>query len=198
MKVRTMTLAGVALVAVVALGVLGTLRWASAIGSDVNNDGTVNIIDIGHIVRDFGQTVPTEPLEVLEQNLDESGNIKVHEQGVVDVNILTAPTAGMRELLMETVVGDNSTTSLVDTSDCTDFIGMLRPTAGTMTFAGSGTIDIDTSPDGFTWIKSRITGTRSNDGGEGSTVLFSAALPYVSLRVVGGVGGTADVWLFCS
>ena len=59
MKVRTMTLAGVTLVAVVALGVFGTLRWASAIGSDVNNDGAVNILDLGHIVRDFGQIVPT-------------------------------------------------------------------------------------------------------------------------------------------
>lgn len=41
MKVRTLTLAGVALVAVVALAVLGTWRWTQATGPDVNNDGFV-------------------------------------------------------------------------------------------------------------------------------------------------------------
>ena len=110
MKVRTMTLAGVALVAVVALGVLGTLRWASAIGSDVNNDGTVNIIDIGHIVRDFGQTVPTEPLEILEQNLDETGNIKVHEQGVVDVRVVEQPSIPLEFTHILAVVTATSST----------------------------------------------------------------------------------------
>ena len=70
MKVRTMTLAGVALVAVVALGVLGTWRWAQATGPDVNNDGTVNIIDIGHVVQSFMQQVPLpHKLYVLTEDL---------------------------------------------------------------------------------------------------------------------------------
>ena len=59
MKVRTMTLAGVAFVAVVALRVFGTWRWAQATGPDVNNDGRVDIIDIGHVVQAFWQEVPT-------------------------------------------------------------------------------------------------------------------------------------------
>lgn len=57
MKARTLTLASVALV--VALGVFGTWRWAQATGPDVNNDGTVNIIDIGLVVQSFMQQVPT-------------------------------------------------------------------------------------------------------------------------------------------
>ena len=54
---KTATLAGIALVAVVAGAVLGTYRWASAVGNDVNNDGFVTIEDIFLVAGAFGQAV---------------------------------------------------------------------------------------------------------------------------------------------
>jgi len=154
--------------------------------------------------------VPTAPLPVREQNLDADGNIKVHEQGVVsvsasaplpveqqgvvDVNVLAAPAPGMQLLLAETITGDNSTTSLVATGGCTDFIGMLKETTATLRLDATGTvISIDISPDGTTRLRSTVIGNSSTWVPD-STVQFSGAFPHVSLRAVGSGTGTGNVW----
>ena len=59
MNTRTLTLAGIAMVAVVALGVLGTWRITSAVQEDVDNDGVVTILDIFQVARAFGNEIPT-------------------------------------------------------------------------------------------------------------------------------------------
>ncbi len=95
MNGRIIGLAAITLIAVGALGVLGTWRLASAWGPDVNGDGYVNAADILTVVRAYGQAVPTE-VPVREQNIDPGGSIRVHEQGTASVNVANAslPVAG--------------------------------------------------------------------------------------------------------
>ena len=142
MKIRTMTLTGVTLVAVVALGVLGTLRWASAIGSDVNNDGRVNIIDIGHIVRDYGQIVPTptpptgggnERIVVDDFLLDGPSNVSI---GSFDPSSCEGATLYIAAKVDESVVADPDVTmnwvlSVIDPNDATGSysIGFTKTTS---------------------------------------------------------------------
>ena len=59
MKAQTVGLGTIALVAIVGLAVLGTWRWAQAVGPDVDGDGVVVIGDIVAVVAAFGSTVPT-------------------------------------------------------------------------------------------------------------------------------------------
>lgn len=62
MKTRTLTLAGIAMVAIVALAVLGTWRVTSAIEEDINNDGYVTMADIFLVLVAFGDKIPTPTL----------------------------------------------------------------------------------------------------------------------------------------
>jgi hypothetical protein len=59
MNLRTITVAAIALVAIIALALLGTWRLTEAHGPDVNKDGVVRIPDISAVVKAYGQNIPT-------------------------------------------------------------------------------------------------------------------------------------------
>ena len=128
MNGRTIGFGLIACLAVAALASLGTYRWASAYGPDVTLDGRVRVDDMVQVIQAYGQNnIPTPPIPVREQNLDGSGNIKVHEQGTVSVNVANAslpvtgtvnvgnlPVDGAGNVKAALQVGGGRFTSLLD------------------------------------------------------------------------------------
>ena len=218
MNTRIVAMGLVTLVVVVGASILGTWRWASAYGPDVNVDGHVRIDDILAVVHAYYQDVPTPPIPVQEQNVDGNGNIKVHEQGTVnvsaaaplqvqqqgaiDVNVLSEPQPQAVHLVLhETVVAIGTgkvRTSFADTSACADFIAMnkvVSPAGSTLRFTDTTQY---ASPDGTTSVpvetKGILTGVTDLTG----SLRFSGTYPYFSIFLNGGaVGDTAEVWLYC-
>ncbi len=128
---------GYAIVAVVLLvaGGLGAHHFTTAGASspfpahdtDINWDGQVNAIDVGGVRANFGQ-VAVGARPVAEQNLDGDGNIKVHEQGIVQVNVLAEP--GTTTLILDADHGGGTAyTDFVNVENCESMILLAERSA---------------------------------------------------------------------
>ena len=179
-KMRFLAMSAVAVVAIVALAILGPWHQPSeALGPDINNDGVVDFPnDILGTILAFQEPPPVEfTIKARPMRLLWDGRISATSQG--------APT------------------ELVDTSECSEFTAMLKEGAGPANgtrfadaLAPNG--NIRTSPDGARMIDARVVATLQGGGSGGSSMSFSGAYPYLALVVVtDGPPDVVDVWLFC-
>ncbi len=142
---------------------------------------------------------PTQAVE--EQNLDGSGFVAVHEQGVADVNVVSLPSQAGRliELGTQTVGGDQTTLfPLADVSDC----GQMRAMARAPHLQGVRIEGWYTSPDGTTRIASDIiqdAATGAFDGGSSTSHSFGGPHRFIQLLVFNG-GPATDMtgWIWCA
>ena len=125
-------------VAVVALGLVAGVIIGAIIGNPF--DGTASAAP------------PAKDTLVREQNLDADGFIRVHEQGISNVNVVNfpSPSAGRLIELGTQTVGPNQSyqSSLVDVSDCSEMLAMARSTGTGIGFDNR----FETSPDGTTVV----------------------------------------------
>ncbi len=197
MKAQTIALAGIALVAIVGLAVLGTWRWASAIGPDVNNDGGVVANDISAVVAAFGTLVPVEPLKVIEQNLDVDGNIKVHEQGTVDVNVLGSGAPPVLHTLFDSEpfgASELKNSPLFDVSGCTRFQVFVNHGV-----ASSGNFVLWSVDGSFAFVGETFSASSGSiDSNETNVFEFEGFAPYAGIRLKNNdSGGSITAHLYC-
>ena len=158
-----------------------------------------------------GQADALAPLatRVREQNLDASGLIRVHEQGVADVNVLSTPPlaapAGRTILVAENVTipaGPNShTTNFVATADCLNMAVFIE-------MSGSlSPIELNLSGDGVT--SHGVVGAEAFRGSGANRVAYFQVLngmpvvsPNTSVTFFNNSGVDPLVidraWLYCS
>ncbi len=176
--------------------------------ADVNWNGQVNVADLQQVAANLG-AVPPGARPVAEQNLDGNGNIRVAQQGVVDVNLISGGSGRVIQVLDNAPVGGNAniptTSAYVDVMSCERLdlfaTGVLNspvpPNAGSRQFVFEAAISIDgvSSFGGAAVQQSLDSGSSIGFGeGQGLTPVTAAALlrynrvdaaraPYVSLSV---------------
>jgi len=163
--------------------------------------------------------------KVREQNLDGSGLIRVHEQGVAnvsvtnasmpvngtvnvgnlpavqDVNVLAVPsqTGRLIELGTEAVPGGGRfLTPFADVSDCGRVTLMARSSSGYPTGASIESM----SPDGTTVITAVTpSGQQATSGGTYSLHNLETVMPFMRLSISNGNFGTPTdltAWIWCA
>ena len=170
----------------------------------------MNILDAFKAAKvAFGMTEPSVVTDtpVREQNVDATGNIKVHEQGVVDVNVVSGGAGRLIELGTVTLaLGEVQWYPMVEVGDCVEISAMAKQTSGPPAEPGNYIAfrsGIE-SPDGVTGVGGVYVGSsRENIDG-----LLSDAGPivgrhrYVQIPIYYGDGnpGTIDItaWIWCA
>lgn len=177
--------------------------------ADVDADGHISILDLAGTARYYGQAVPNVARPVAEQNLDGNGNIKVHEQGTVNVNVVSQGAPGRVIPLFENVTWNYSTPPaqvFVDVRDCGHVDGFLKVAGGQspslQLFAALDTVDA------FSEIRLHDGTVLGNNGGPyfSGRFLFGGESgvkpPYVVARIYGGSFSfpttTGSAWLYCT
>src|SRR5690242_8797563 len=85
--------------------------------ADVDGNGAVTIADPISALNQIG-AMATGPRPVAEQNLDANGNIKVHEQGTVNVAFAPAPRRVIQVFTNATMPAGTSSSAIEDVHDC--------------------------------------------------------------------------------
>lgn len=181
---------------------------------DVDSNGTVNVVDVFRTAKvAFGMAEPSavEVTAVREQNIDADGFIKVHEQGVVDVNVVSHAAGRLIELGTVTVstAGHVQEYPMVDVSDCVETMVMAQQTSeppeppGQIDYIALGTGF--ESPNGIRRISSILAAASSGqvDGFSTTSGSFPGRHRYVQFGVraaTQGYVGTVDIaaWIWCA
>lgn len=124
-----------------------TASSITAHDADVNGDTNINSIDLGQVAQRFGQqAVGARP--VAEQNLDANGNIRVAQQGPIDVNVLSSASS-LRTIFDGDVAGGAEfSTDIVSMDGCDRQMLLFAQRSGGFYF--NNIMGFDPSPDGTT------------------------------------------------
>jgi hypothetical protein len=141
---------------------------------------------------------------VAEQNLDATGNIKVHEQGVANVNVVNSPPlhgGRLIELGTQTVGAGAVWEPIADVRDCTVIRAMAQGTLSTgMTLDNSSYV----SPDGTNRMRLQngVPGTEHTvvDGKYSAVGSPIAGYPFIQIRLANVGASPQDItaWLWCA
>ena len=174
---------------------------------DINDDGVINfpgdVIQTAKVAQHIiPAPTPIAHLDVTETNVDGGGNIKVHEQGRVNVNVV-ADTTGRLVDLGVVSFSDLYRSPLIDISDCRSVVSMANNEPG----SGVGYLAQValgwTSPDGAVYVR-YTPPLRANSFTTQTSVSETAgtlALKWAALQLdapTSNATTVAHVWLWCS
>jgi hypothetical protein len=192
-------IASITIIAVAAVAIFGLRAFTQATAAntvsvhdaDVNWDGRVNSGDQGAVASKFNQVVPPGGRPVAEQNLDGNGNIRVAQQGPVDVNVVSQTSAlpVTRTLFLDEAFAgaETKTSASVDVSGCTNFELFV-----TTTFED---LDVQWSLDEDIWFRGAHFGTVTQFN---SVLPFEGFTPFLRLVLRNGVSPhVVSAWVHC-
>ncbi len=202
------------IIAIAAVAVFGLRIFAQATAvnpvtaddADVNWDGRVNSGDMLGVALKYGQQSSPDGRPVREQNLDGDGNIKVAQQGTVNVNVVTAASGRIIPLFQSATWTYTSPPPpmFVDVRDCQHLDGFLQGSnPNYVTLDLKAALDISSSfstilvaPDGrLTTTGLGVSGAYAF-GGDNVRSTFVAA--YLSGGSQSYPTATGSAWLYCS
>ena len=184
--------------------------------ADVDADGHISILDLAGTARYYGQAVPNVARPVAEQNVDGNGDIKVHEQGTVNVNVVSSTVPRLIPIVTGASVAKGQTLPLggfVNVSDCGAIDVYASVTIGDNTLTGNydsfASAMFDVSLDGVTTyepqqatamrlnsLASTIGSTRTDHSRAVGNASWpnngQPAPPYVRIEFANNVSGTVD------